>query len=112
MSEPTEIRAPRGARVMEIVWSDGATTSYHHTILRAFCPCAYCQGHHGPVGWAPNAQGASLEIASIEEVGHYAIQIGWADGHATGIYTFRFLRELAALEGVPLDEAKTRTFGR
>lgn len=108
---PVEIRAPRGARVMEIVWDDGSTARYHHAILRGFCPCAQCQGHHGPVGWVDSPD-ASLELASIEEVGHYAVQLGWADGHATGIYTFRFLRELAALDEVPIEEAKARSFGR
>jgi DUF971 family protein len=30
----------------------------------------------------------------IEPVGRYAIQIDWSDGHSTGIYPFRRLREL------------------
>jgi DUF971 family protein len=110
--EPVEVRAPRGARVMEIAWSDGATTSYRHAILRGFCPCAHCQGHHGPVGWAPGADDADLDLAGVEEVGHYALQLAWADGHATGIYTFAFLRELGALADVPLDAAKAHVFRR
>lgn len=110
--EPVELRAPVGARVMEIVWSDGTTSSYRHAILRGFCPCAHCQGHHGPIGWAPDADAASLELTSVEEVGHYAVQLGWGDGHNTGIYTFGFLRELAALAEVPLEEAKGRAFTR
>jgi DUF971 family protein len=32
-------------------------------------------------------------------IGQYALQIGFASGHATGIYTFRYLRNLAELEG-------------
>jgi len=28
-------------------------------------------------------------------VGNYALQLTWGDRHATGIYTFRFLRSLA-----------------
>ena len=31
----------------------------------------------------------------IESVGRYALQIHWSDGHSTGIYPFRRLRELA-----------------
>ncbi len=27
-------------------------------------------------------------------MGQYAIQIQWSDGHNTGIYAFRYLREL------------------
>lgn len=109
---PVELRAPRGARLMEIDWSDGMTTSYRHALLRGFCPCAHCQGHHGPVLWAPGADDASLELTSIEGVGNYAVQLGWADGHSTGIYSFRFLRELAELSDVPLERAKEHRFGR
>lgn len=109
---PVELRAPEGARLMEIDWSDGTTTSHPHLLLRGFCPCAHCQGHHGPLVWVEGAEHASLELASIEEVGNYAIQLAWGDGHATGIYSFRFLRELGALADLPLDEAKRHRFGR
>ena len=37
--------------------------------------------------------------ARIEPVGRYAIQIHWSDGHETGIYPFRRLRELDAGAG-------------
>ena len=30
----------------------------------------------------------------LETVGRYALQIDWSDGHSTGIYPFRRLREL------------------
>ena len=30
-------------------------------------------------------------------VGNYALRITWSDGHDTGIYAFRFLRELLEL---------------
>lgn len=110
--EPVELRAPRGARLMEIEWSDGATTSYRHLILRGFCPCAHCQGHHGPILWVEGAESASHELTSIEEVGNYAVQLGWADGHATGIYSFRYLRELAELADADLEAAKAHRFGR
>jgi DUF971 family protein len=109
---PIELRAPQGARVVEIDWSDGATSSYRHAILRGFCPCASCQGHHGPIGWVDGTEGANLELANVEEVGNYAIQLGWADGHATGIYTFIFLRELAQLRDVSIEEARKIRFSR
>jgi DUF971 family protein len=114
MSEPVpvELRAPAGARLLEIDWSDGTTTSYRHAILRGFCPCAHCQGHHGPVVWVEGAESMALEITSIEEVGNYAVQLAWGDGHATGIYTFRFLRELAPVGEASVEEARAVRFGR
>lgn len=112
MTEPVEVRAPEGARRMEIVWDDGVTTAYHHAILRGFCPCAHCQGHHGPVQWVEGAENQDLSLASIEQVGNYALQLAWGDGHATGIYTFRFLRELGAVGETPVDEVTDLRFRR
>ena len=112
MSEPApvELRAPEGARLMEIEWSDGVTSSYRHAVLRGFCPCAHCQGHHGPVAFVEGV--GSPELRDIEEVGNYAVRLTWADGHGTGIYTFRFLRELAAVADVPLERLREHRFGR
>ena len=93
--EPLELRAPEGARRMEIDWDDGTTSAYRHAILRGFCPCAHCQGHQGPVRWVSGAEQADLELSLIEPVGNYALRLGWGDGHSTGIYTFRFLKALA-----------------
>jgi DUF971 family protein len=107
---PVELRAPREARQMEIDWADGHTGLYPHEVLRGFCPCAHCQGHEGPIRYVP---GGNLELQDIQEVGNYALQLAWADGHGTGIYTFRFLRALCScsecLQGQPQTE---RTFPR
>jgi DUF971 family protein len=37
---------------------------------------------------------ADVRPLRIQPVGRYAIQIDWSDGHTTGIYPFRRLREL------------------
>jgi DUF971 family protein len=112
MSEPVELRAPEGARRMEIDWDDGTTTAYRHEILRGFCPCAHCQGHHGPVRWVEGAEEQDLSLASIEQVGNYALQLGWGDGHATGIYTFRFLRALGEVGEKDVPEVSGMEFSR
>jgi DUF971 family protein len=36
-----------------------------------------------------------LTITSMRPVGQYAYAIGFSDGHASGIYTLEYLRELA-----------------
>jgi DUF971 family protein len=92
-TNPLEVRAPRGANVMEIDFEDGHRGVYPHDILRGFCPCAMCQGHQGPIRYVP---GGSTELMDLGEVGDYALRLTWADGHSTGIYTFRFLRDLCS----------------
>jgi DUF971 family protein len=110
-----ELRAPRGATVMEIDWSDGTTARYPHALLRGFCPCAHCQGHQGPIQWAGGqweSDPSATELADIEEMGNYALRLAWADGHSTGLYTFVHLRQLATIAERPIDEAKRARFSR
>jgi DUF971 family protein len=115
MSTPVEIRAPQGARRLEIVWDDDRTTGYEHAVLRALCPCAHCQGHNGPIQWVAGTESAApaaLELADVFEVGQYAIGLAWADGHSTGIYTYPFLQALAGADALTREEQHALTFER
>ena len=93
-ARPTNIRAPHGAKVFEISWSDGHVCKLPHTILRGYCPCAGCQGHAGNIAFQ---RGGNLELRNVEQVGNYALQLTWGDAHASGIYSFQYLRRLCAL---------------
>jgi DUF971 family protein len=90
----TNVRAPHGARTFEITWADGHKSAYPHEILRGFCPCATCQGHSGSIRFIA---GVDLDLREIEQVGNYALGLTWADGHSSGIYSFRYLRMLGDL---------------
>jgi DUF971 family protein len=39
----------------------------------------------------------AFELLRFEQVGGYALQLFWADGHSSGIYSFSYLRKLAAI---------------
>jgi DUF971 family protein len=89
--EPVEIRHERSARRVVVLWEDGHESIFPLDYLRSWCPCATCQGH------SPNARYLDLhdqELVQIEGVGNYAVALTWQDGHNTGIYSFRLLREL------------------
>ena len=101
---PVELRAPRGASHVEIAWGDGKVTRYENDVLRGFCPSALWQGHQGPLRYIP---GGETELLDIEEVGSYGLKLTWPDNN-TGIYTYRFLRQLGELEGDP----RKAEFGR
>jgi DUF971 family protein len=109
---PVELRAPHGASTLEIDFADGHKAVYPHEILRGYCPCALCQGHQGPVRFVPVSDPRSLELKDIGEVGDYALRLTWADGHATGIYTFHFLRELCSCEQCLPEREKHQIFPR
>jgi DUF971 family protein len=92
---PLKVKAPHGARVMNIEWSDGHLGVYPHDVLRGLCPCAVCQGHSGSVQFR---SGGDLELRGIRPVGNYALAMEWGDGHASGIYNFDYLRTLCRCE--------------
>jgi DUF971 family protein len=70
-------------------------------MLRRACPCAGCQGEPDAMGrvirprveYGPKA----YDLTKFELVGGYAIRLFWADGHASGIYSFAYLQKLAEL---------------
>ncbi len=45
---------------------------------------------------APADRGTSgrYTLAAMQQVGSYAVQLQWADGHNTGIYTWEYLLAL------------------
>jgi DUF971 family protein len=98
---PTGLDLDLRAQVLRITWADGVGSGLPLSFLRRHCPCATCRTER------QKRSGALLPILSASQshsdggtatgghlVGNYAMQIDWADGHATGIYDFRFLRTL------------------
>jgi len=86
---------------LAIRWDDGGEDFIPLEKLRRACPCAGCKGEVDILGnlyknpEKPFA-GNSFELVKISSVGGYAIQPVWADGHNTGIYSFEYLRRVAA----------------
>ena len=81
-----------------IEWADGTVHRIPFTALRRACPCAMCKGETNVmVEYKPPPQSltpSSFELRGWQYVGGYAIQPQWGDGHASGIYSFQYLREL------------------
>ena len=53
-------------------------------------------GSGGRLDSARELPTAELTLQDARLIGQYAIALSFASGHATGIYTFRYLRQLAA----------------
>jgi DUF971 family protein len=105
---PTHVKAPHGAQATEITWADGARCVYPNEVLRGLCPCAGCQGHGGTIEFV---EGGDSRLKEIEQVGNYALKIAWGDGHDTGIYSFRYLRELCGRPDVQCIEKQGGAVG-
>lgn len=85
---------------LAVKWSDGAESFILLTDLRRACPCAGCKGETDIMGnvYKNPAQplaSRAFELVRLITVGGYAIQPVWADGHATGIYSFEYLKYIA-----------------
>ena len=82
---------------MRVDWEDGRVSTYTGEQLRWACPCAECRGEAGApgrlsrVGSLPEDE---LRVQDVTLVGQYALQIRFESGHATGLYTFPYLRSL------------------
>ena len=94
MLTPTAIKAPHGARELEITWQSGHVSRYPHRVLRGYCPCAGCQGHSGSIKFV---DGGNLDLRDLEPVGNYALGLTWGDTHNSGIYTYQYLHDLGVL---------------
>lgn len=92
--EPREIMQEGDAN-LRITWADGHICLYDAPSLRRACPCAQCVNEWtGQRVLRPDAISDELIIDNIAIVGRYALNFVWSDRHETGIYSFRYLREL------------------
>ena len=92
---PAEIRQ-NGANRLAIRWTDGATSDFSVRELRLACACAHCVDEwSGEHRLDPSTVPTDVRPIQIRSVGRYAIGIEWSDGHSTGIYSFKQLRDLS-----------------
>lgn len=92
--EPREIKQ-EGSSTLRITWADEHQCQYQATALRRACPCAQCVNEWtGQRVLKPESISEKITITDLQVVGRYALNFRWSDGHDTGIYSFRYLREL------------------
>ena len=89
---------------VDITWSDGHSSHFDFPYLRDNCPCATCNEERGKKDAfaahnpAPSAvlpmYKPKARAQSAMQVGNYAIQINFNDGHSTGIFSYDYLRSM------------------
>jgi DUF971 family protein len=93
--EPREIKQD-GESALLITWGDDHVSRFSAVDLRRACPCAQCVNEWtGERVLRPETISQETTIADLSIVGRYALNFRWSDGHETGIYSFRYLRELS-----------------
>jgi len=87
---------------LAIKWDDGSETFVPLETMRRRCPCASCQGETDVLGNVYTGPERALsanswKLARLNNVGGYAVNPVWADGHDTGIFSFEYLRRLGVV---------------
>ncbi len=102
-----DIRMPIMVRQIEqldpytlgIEWSDGHKGRWRLSHVRRACQCATCKDE-----WTrkplldPESVDDTIQCSFIESIGRYALAINFTDGHKTGIFTYRQLRQICQCE--------------
>jgi DUF971 family protein len=86
---------------LAIRWEDKSENFIPLEKLRRHCPCAGCKGEVDIMGNLYKNPDRPLppeafHLRGISRVGTYGIQPTWADGHASGIFSFDYLLAIAA----------------
>ena len=90
---------------LDVVWADGHQSHYDFPYLREECPCAMRDDERRKkkdfASHAQSTPGSALPMfkprptaKAAKAVGNYALSIDFSDGHATGIYSYDFLRSI------------------
>ena len=82
---------------LQIIWENGSEELLNLKQLRKLCPCATCFAERVKQSkmYIPIFAKNQITVKSIVQVGNYAIQINWNDGHNTGIYEYVYLKNFS-----------------
>jgi len=93
--KPSEINFHKLSKTLELAFSDGARFQLPAEYLRVYSPSAEVMGH-GPGQEVLQIGKEDVNIARIEPVGHYALNLIFDDNHDSGIFSWEYLYQLGA----------------
>ncbi len=100
-AKPTSLDLKRD-EALTVHWSDGGVSVYPVALLRHMSPSADTKNWReeqasNPLAVMPEklaGQGGAITAESAELVGKYALRITFSDGHASGLFSWDYLRSL------------------
>jgi len=82
--------------VLVVRWPDGSESRLPNRDVRLGCRCAHCVDENtGEKILDPARVPEAVSAEAVQPLGNYAVSIVWSDGHATGIYSWEHLKEIA-----------------
>jgi len=91
--QATEIKLRTRSRVLEVAFEDGARFLLPFEYLRVHSPSAEVKGH-GPGQEVLVTGKQHVGIDAVDPVGQYAVKLVFDDGHDSGLFSWKYLREL------------------
>ena len=84
------------AKHITLTWPGGEIVSVPNAVLRKACACAVCVDEMTarPI-LDPAAVPANIHALRVGTIGNYAITVDWSDGHNTGFFPYKTIKELA-----------------
>ena len=89
----SELRLNAEKNNLKIRFNNGQQGQLPAEFLRVESPSAEVRGH-SPEQRKTIGGCRLVTIVSLEPVGHYAVRIGFSDGHDTGLFSWNYLLEL------------------
>jgi DUF971 family protein len=87
---PTAVTVHQASKVLEVAFADGAAFRIPFELMRIYSPSAEVQGH-GPGQEVLQTGKRDVGVVGLEQVGNYAVQPEFSDGHNTGLFTWDYL---------------------
>ncbi len=87
---PQDLTLHGQSKVLEMVFSDGATFRIPFELMRVYSPSAEVMGH-GPGQEVLQTGKRDVGIVDLASVGNYAVQPTFSDGHSSGIFSWDYL---------------------
>ena len=98
MSSAKNVEIQQIGEEIAVLWPDGAESYFHPEFLRQHSPSADNVGEVDILGQRHGGDGPKLfpgvKVLGWERIGNYAVRFRFSDGHATGIFSWEYLREL------------------
>lgn len=88
--QPTALTVHQQSRVLEVGFDDGKLYRIPFELMRIYSPSAEVQGH-GPGQEVLQTGKREVGLVSLEQVGNYAVQPLFSDGHSSGIFSWDYL---------------------
>lgn len=84
------------AKAITLKWPTGDVVSVSNASLRKACSCALCVDEitNEPI-LDPASVPEDIHALKVGTIGNYAISVEWSDGHNTGFFPYKRIKELA-----------------